>query len=97
MGIVKKQKKEIERLNGKIKTLKRMCERREQELKRLNASEAAAEVLIKVLIARNGGEVEITDSEWEKYKDMKVVGRYSHVNGCQEYRMPELTENNKRK
>ena len=73
MGIVDKQRKEIERLNSQIKMLKRMCKYRDQDMKRMEAAMVGAEAIVKVLIARNGGRIEIRDDEIKNHANDAII------------------------
>lgn len=92
MGIVRKQKQEIERLNGKINALKRMCNSRDIELMKARAEEAAAEQLIKILIVKCGGRVEVEEREWREYSGMEVVATTHPEKNTREFRIKETEQ-----
>lgn len=79
MGIVKKQQKEIEELKKKAAGLERKAEYlkktandRALRATKAEAQMAAAELLIKILLHRLGGQVVIEKEEWKK--DYGIVG-----------------------
>lgn len=76
MGIVTKQRKEIEELKKKAagteKKWKAICNERALRAAKAEAQMAAAEILIKILLKRLGGTVTIESQEWKE--DYGVVG-----------------------
>lgn len=73
MGIVQKQQKQIEDLKKKAAGLERKAEKmkaisnsRAMRAQRAEAQLAAGELLIRILLHKLGGEVEIKEEEWKK-------------------------------
>lgn len=75
MGIVKNQKKEIERKNQQIELLKRSIAGREREIEALRGQELAAQALIGAVIKKYG-KLEVPLEEVRK--NYQVKARFDH-------------------
>lgn len=75
MGIVKKQKNEIEGLKKRIEHLRAVANNKVMKAKRAETAMAAGEKMIAILIQKLGGVVKISDVEWNE--QMTVVSKYN--------------------
>lgn len=91
MGIVQKQKSEIERLEMKNKMLKRMYDTQKEAATKAMVAEAAAETVLTCAIIKAGGILEITKEELERAKTIPVVGKLNE-DGTITYVLRDLLE-----
>lgn len=93
MGIVQKQMREIEDLRKKTEGLERKNEKmkeisndRARRLAEANMQLETAEAMIRILVEKLGGEVEIKEEEWRKDRRMIIC----HFNREKESRVFKL-------
>lgn len=75
MGIVQKQKNQIDNLEAKNRMLKRMYENQRAEALKANAKEAAAEYLLVAAVLKQDGHMTVTQEDLEEAKHTDVVAR----------------------
>ncbi len=87
MGIVKKQKKEIESMRRRVEYWKAISNNRAQRAQKAEATLAAAEKMLTIMVKRLGGKVEIHDCEWAE--SMKVWAKHDEEKGITEFILKE--------
>lgn len=93
MGIVQTQRKQIDELIKKAAGAERKAEKmkaisnsRAERAKVAEAQLAAAELLIKILLKRLGGDVKIKEEEWQQDYG-EVAARFSEEEKMREFKL----------
>lgn len=77
MGIVQKQKNEIDGLKMKVERVTSSANEKLMRARKAEAKLAAGEKMIAILVKRLGGKVTISDQEWNE--GMKILAKYEAV------------------
>lgn len=94
MGIVQRQKSEIENLKAKNRMIKRMYESQRKANAEIQLSYLGLNRALKLIVLRLGGEVKFTQDDLKKSDKYEVVG-VIHTDGTLELLAPEFAEEKK--